>query len=220
MSVVLGALLPVSLSDLRPEVQEALDELQGDMYIRQPETIVLLSEHGPMIDDNIVVNVSAGHTDTQLAAQLVSSFARGIDEKELPYEVQDALEFVISRNRNTRIVHCTVPNISEEQREIYAERMRGVLQQSRKRIALVVVGNLSRSGNRGYDHIVMGLLRSGDLDRIRRIEPSIAEAAETNLRNVLPLFFSILRDTAFRVPILEHCDSTAATSSCVVEVTM
>lgn len=177
MSLVFAAIVPHSPSTL-PNVQGgngqlkttliALKDLEGELYVMQPDTIFLISPHAPMSEAAFSVNLSPefictyedfGDADTSLRLhgdiELVSKVREYADQHqqpvnvitqpELDYGAAVALYHLTQHLPTVKIVPISLAQLGVEAHYHFGQMLRSVAQQSNKRIALVSSAELGHT---------------------------------------------------------------------------
>lgn len=186
MSLVFAAIVPHSPSTL-PNVptgpdqlkttRTALKDLEGELYVMQPDTIFVVSPHAPMSEAAFSVNLSPefictyedfGDAQTSLRlhgdVELVSKIREYSDQHqqsvnvitqpELDYGSAVALYHLTQHLPAVKIVPISLAQLGVEQHYAFGQMLRSVAQQSNKRIALISSAELghtlSADAPRGY----------------------------------------------------------------------
>lgn len=184
MSLVFAAIVPHSPSTL-PNVHGqseqlkatlgAMKDLEGELYVMQPDTIFLISPHAPMSEAAFSVNLSPefictyedfGDANTSLRlhgdVELVSKIREYADQHnqavnvitqpELDYGSAVALYHLTQHLPTVKIVPISLAQLSIEEHYAFGQLLRSVAQQSNKRIALVSSAELGHTLSADSQH--------------------------------------------------------------------
>lgn len=171
MSLVFAAIVPHSPSTLPgmaapaaslEKTRAALKELEGELYVMQPDTLLLISPHAPMNQSSFSVNFSPefictyedfGDTTTSLRLhgdiELVSKIREYADEHpngntvnvitqpDLDYGATVALYHLAQHLPAVKIIPISLAQLPIEQHYQFGEMLRSVALNSNKRIAII-----------------------------------------------------------------------------------
>lgn len=177
MSLVFAAIIPHSPSTL-PQLQsdpssivatrKALKDLEGELYVMQPDTLFVISPHAPMNEGAFSINLSPefictyedfGDATTSLKlhgdVELVSKIRELADERSFPvniitqpdldYGSAVALYHLTQHLPLVKIVPISLAQLSIEQHYQCGELLRYVALQSNKRIAIISTAELGHT---------------------------------------------------------------------------
>ncbi len=177
MSLVFAAIVPHSPSTL-PTVRgngeqlqstlAAMKELEGELYVMQPDTIFLISPHAPMSEAAFSVNLSPEfictyedfgdantslrlHGDIELVSKIReyadqhSQSVNVITQPELDYGSAVALYHLTQHLPTVKIVPISLAQLGVEDHYAFGQLLRSVALQSNKRIALISSAELGHT---------------------------------------------------------------------------
>ncbi|MBI5732220.1 MAG: AmmeMemoRadiSam system protein B [Candidatus Magasanikbacteria bacterium] len=146
--------------------QEALEELEKDLYAAQPDTIVIISPHGRVFPDTFVINVfpeatidfrefgdlaTSGRYQTDL--NLIADIAHAAQNQGMPLALQSAsvldygaavpLFYLLRHLKNTRVVPMSYSLLDYKAHLDFGYFLKEIFMNSTKRIAVVASGDLS-----------------------------------------------------------------------------
>ncbi len=218
MSLVFATIIPHSTATvlrtgaeqpLDPAIERtraALKELEGELYVMQPDTMFVVSPHAAAADQSFSVNLAADFTCTYrdfgdeatsvklgCDIEMVSKIREYADRGKKPLSVNIVTQPVLDYGTSLAVYHLTqhlpavklVP-ISLAQLSLikhfeFGEALRHIALQSNKRIALVVtaeLGHTSTATTTTFTKMVLDAIKTGDLSLFPKINLEVIESAQ------------------------------------------
>lgn len=146
----------------------AMQELEGDLYVAQPDTIVIISPHGPMLSEafslNLANNYSTNFKEFNANAnqsellfkcdmELLSKIKEAADGNKTPVNITSQavldhgsaipLYFLTQHLPNVKILPISYSLLSYKEHFKFGSLLYKVFSESNKRIAIIASGDLS-----------------------------------------------------------------------------
>lgn len=203
MSLVFGAITPhppllvptIGGENLRQvkKTADALRELEGDLYASKPDTLLIISPHGPVAPDNYLINVAPeltsdleqfGDFSTKLKfssdLELASQIEEAAEDQSVPLNLVDqpALDhgssvplFYLSQHlENIKILPISYSLLDLASHFKFGELMGHEIVKSNKRIAVIASGDLSHRLTEGAPAGYSPEAKKFDQDLVKLIE--------------------------------------------------
>lgn len=243
MPLVFASVIPHSTATIKSagtetvlgRTQAAIKELEGELYVMQPDTLFVLSPHALISDQSFSVNLATefictyqdfGDDATSLKVncdvELVSKIREYADrskskvavniisQPELDYGTAVALYHLTQHLPAIRVVPISLSQLPIEQHFRFGEALRYVAMQSNKRIALIASAELGHTvtpAGSTFAKMVMDVIRTGDLEQLQNINLDVAESAQSvNEFKTLVVLSGVLAKMSVQPKILSHQD--------------
>lgn len=176
MSLIFGAIVPhppiiipeVGADNLQKveKTVAAMKELEGELYVMQPDVLVVISAHAPMSEEAFSLNLSPdfkgnlkefGDQKTELKfacdIDLISKFKEKADDERIPLNMNSSSEldhgltvplyYLTQHLPQIKIVPVSYSMLDYQAHFDFGNIIRRVAQESNKRIAIIASGDLS-----------------------------------------------------------------------------
>lgn len=181
MSLIFGAFVPHSVQlipnagaakdfSLLKKTRLSLEELEGELYTMQPDTLLIISPHSQITPKSFALNLAPEYTsdfsnfginDIKLTfpgdAALVSAIKEKADALDVPvnlisqthldYGVSVPLYYLTQHLPKIKIIPISYSQLDYKKHFAFGEILRSVSIESNKRIAIIASGNLSHQLN-------------------------------------------------------------------------
>ncbi|MBI2415113.1 MAG: hypothetical protein HYV33_00430 [Candidatus Kerfeldbacteria bacterium] len=242
MSLVFAGIIPhspVTLPHIHPTKQAditqtmgALKELEGELYVMQPDTIMIISPHAPMAEAAFAINLApqfSGHFQEfgditssyqwHCDVELISKIREYIDahggekvivlsQPLLDYGATIPLVHVTGHLPKVKIVPLSICLGSIEQHFRFGQILRSVVTASNKRIALLASTDLAQADNAAaasFDYTVQKSVQQQDYQAMIALQPALIQAAEADrAQKTLAIFFGALNAVVATSKILSY----------------
>lgn len=156
---------------------KSLEEMEGDLYVLQPDTIFVISPHSPVSERAFSLNLAThfeskfeesgnpsvkfeAKCDMELVSQIMERSDYGdmpvpvniITEPSIDHGVSVPLYFLTRHISDVKVVPISVSKLPPEKHLEFGNLLRDVMQASNKRIAIIASGDLSHSLSDESDH--------------------------------------------------------------------
>lgn len=184
MSLVFAALIPHSPMTMPgadgiaavSQTTAALKDVEGELYVMQPDTLFVISPHAPIANASFSINLSPEFictyeefgddvTSLRLACDIemiskirayadrdAKSPVNIINQSELDHGTSIALYHLTQHLPSVKIVPISLAQLSIEQHYEFGEVLRYVALQSNKRVAIIVSAELSHTLSEDSPH--------------------------------------------------------------------
>lgn len=185
----------------------AIKDVEGELYVMQPDTVFVVSPHAPMSEQAFSVNLAAefmcsyqdcGDAATSLNVkcdvELVSKIREYADsatagppvnvmtQPELDHGTAVALYHLTQHLPAVKAVPLSLSHLDIKQHVRFGEMLRYVAMQSNKRIALIAsaeLGHIVTPTGATFAKVVMDIIRSGAVTGLQNVNLELAESAES-----------------------------------------
>ncbi len=148
----------------------SIKELEGELYVMQPDTLFIVSPHAPVADASFSLNLAQGftasfqefgeitiHHEFPCDIELISKIREYTDSHNesppvnvisqplLDYGSSVALHHLTAHMKSVKIVPISISLLSIQQHFAFGEILRIVATQTNKRVALIVTTELAQS---------------------------------------------------------------------------
>lgn len=159
------------------KTRESMEEMEGDLYVLQPDTLFVISPHSPISPESFSLNLATHfeskfeefgdqqtkceiNCDMQLVSQIKEAADYGdvdvpvniITEPKVDHGVCIPLFYLTQHIPNVKIVPISVSQLSPEKHLEFGQLLRNVALESNKRIAIIASGDLSHSLSEESEH--------------------------------------------------------------------
>lgn len=219
MSLVFAAVIPHStatitandLSDVASSLvrtRDTIKEVEGELYVMQPDTLFVLSPHAPIADGAFSLNLAQefictyqdfGDDSTSLRLgcdiELISKLREYADrdagkniavniinQPELDYGSAVALYHLSQHLPAVKVVPISLSNLSIEQHYRFGQALRYVAMQSNKRVAFITTAELGHTvvpAGATFAQAVLQAIKSHDLSELQNFNLELAESAQS-----------------------------------------
>lgn len=154
---------------------EALKEIEGELYVMQPEVLFLISPHAPMANESFSVNLApqfstnfeefgdrtqfACHCDIELISKIREYADSGsgpavnlINQPELDYATAVSAYHLTQHMPQAKLVPLSLSRLGIDEHYRFGQALRYVAMQSNKRIALIASAELAHTLNEHSPH--------------------------------------------------------------------
>ncbi len=240
MSLVFAAIIPHSPSTLPgmetpgsqlAKTRAALKDLEGELYVMQPDTLLLVSPHAPMSQAAFSVNYAPefictyedfGDNTTSLRLhgdiELVSKIREYADQHavsvnmitqpELDYGAAVALYHLTQHLPAVKIIPVSLAQLSIEEHFKFGAMLRSVALKSNKRIAVISSAELGHTltpDAQSFDKAVLDAVKLGDLTQLQSFNLELAESAQSvNEFRTLVLLSGVLSNAGIQSNLLSY----------------
>lgn len=213
MPLVFAAIIPHAKTTLPPHqevgnvlerTREAIKELEGELYVMQPDTLFVVSPHAVSSDKSFSINLApqfqcdcgGGVTSFQKGCdlELVSKIREYVDREEhnlpvniitqpeLDYGTAIALYHLSQHMPAVKVIPVSLSQLSLKEHFQFGEALRYVATQSNKRVAIIAsaeLGHTTIPKGAAFAKMVTDILMSGDLKRLLEINMDLSESAKS-----------------------------------------
>ena len=159
------------------KTRESLEEMEGDLYVLQPDTIFVISPHSPISAESFSLNLAThfeskfeelGNKDTKCEVncdmQLVSQIKEAADygdvdvpvniitQPKVDHGVCIPMYYLIRHLPNVKLIPISVSQLPPEKHVEFGQLLRNVALESNKRIAIIASGDLSHALSEESEH--------------------------------------------------------------------
>lgn len=199
----------------------ALKKLEKELYAAKPETIIIISPHGSLLPDNFTINLHPSYetsfadfgdfatkkeykTDLGLVDKIFEANKyhlplKIVSDPLLDHGASVPLFYLTEHLPDIKIIPVGYSLLEHETHLEFGKRLKDVIFQTNKRIAVIASGDLSHClsaeapggyapEGKKFDEELVELLEKKDLEGILNLEPDlVAKAGECGLRSFLIL---------------------------------
>ncbi|MDP3970755.1 MAG: class III extradiol dioxygenase subunit B-like domain-containing protein [bacterium] len=211
---------------------QALKEIEGELYVMQPDTLFVISPHAPISEEAFSVHISTkfignfqefGDQNTKLEYQcdveMVSKIreyadshkgvpVNTLDQNEMDYGTSVALYHLTQHSPNVKIVPISVSLLGSDDHFAFGKLLRHVASRSNKRIAIVASAELSHAlepDGKTFDLKVQEMIYDRKLTEILKLNPDLIENAQVvNGYKALTILFGAIADVGPEPHILSY----------------
>ncbi|MBU0670873.1 MAG: AmmeMemoRadiSam system protein B [Patescibacteria group bacterium] len=214
------------------KTKSALEEMEGDLYVLQPDTIFIISPHSPVSPESFSLNLASEFESgfdefndqetkctMQCDLQLVSKIKEAADfsDSEIPVTIYTQpkldhgvcvpLHYLSQHLPEIKIVPISVSNLSNEQHLEFGRILKNVALESNKRVAFIASADLAHNkqpDGQSYDVVLQKLLKERDIKGIVKMNPDlIGNAKQCGYQSIL-ILLGALQDSNFDTKIYSY----------------
>lgn len=214
------------------KTKSALEEMEGDLYVLQPDTIFIISPHSPVSPESFSLNLASefesgfdefGDQETkckmQCDLQLVSKIKEVIDCKKndipvnvftqpkLDHGVCVPLYYLTQHLPDVKIVPISVSNLSNEKHLEFGKILKNVAIESNKRIAFIASADLAHNkqpDGQSFDATLQKLLQEKDIKAISNMKPEMIDKAKQCGYQSILILLGALQNSNFETKIYSY----------------
>lgn len=217
MPLIFSAVIPHSPATINPtaheseaalsRTQQAILDLEGELYVMQPDTLFVISPHALISDQSFSINLASqficsyqefGDADTSLKVncdvELISKIREYADstkgappvnvitQPELDHGTAVALYHLTQHLPAVKVIPMSLSHLSIDEHFRFGEALRYVAMQSNKRVAFIATAELGHTvspAGATFGKVVLEAIQAGDLTRLQGLNLEVAESAQS-----------------------------------------